>query len=73
MKVKILKKLRRKHQIRFETVHIIKTMYSVTPLHLGRDPFDVEFATYSLDHARAKQRELILDSLQKYRNKRWLK
>lgn len=68
MKVKLLKKLRKKHQIRRQEVHLIKILYSVTPLHKcrGCNEFEVPFSTYSLSEAKKKQRELILNSLKKY-------
>lgn len=68
MKIKLLKKLRKKHQIREQEVHIIKILYSVTPLHRcwKCNEFEIPFSTYSYKEAKKKQRELILDSLKKY-------
>ena len=65
MKAKLLRKLREKHQIRCCTVDIIRTLYSVTPLHhyKGDNPGDAEFCTYGYNRAVEKQRELILASL----------
>ena len=71
MKTKLLAKLSNKHQIRVQCVHLIKDVYSVTPLHnvgIDMDALDAEFVTYSFTKARTKQQELILDSLNKYRN-----
>ena len=68
MKVKLLKKLRKKHQIRCCTVDVIKTLYSVTPLnhYKGGDPGDATWCSYGYDRAVEKQRELILASLHYY-------
>ena len=72
MRTKLLRRLRNKHQIRSQTVHVIKTMYSVTPLHkcVGCNEFEVPFATYSYKEAVKRQRELILDKVNALRNKK---
>lgn len=73
MKVKLLKKLRDKHCIVFATIRVLTTLYSVKPLHVFQNGIDendmVKWCTYSFDKAKEKQRELILKSLNKYKNK----
>lgn len=51
-----------------QTVHVFKYIYSVKPLHSysNGEEFNPEWGSYSLDEARKKQRELILNSVRKY-------
>lgn len=71
MKTKLLKKLRKKHEIVQATIRVLTKLYSVKPLHkfIGkRDENDmVEWCTYRYSEAVKKQNELILKSLKKYR------
>ena len=74
MKVKLLKKLRNKHCIVSATIRVLTILYSVRPLHVFTNGVDepdmVKWCTYSYEEARIKQRELILESLKKYKNKK---
>ena len=71
MKSRLLKKLRKKHKVVWRTVHVFKTLWSVTPLdrHRAGDPESAEFTTYSKKTAVEKQRQLILHAV-KLRRKR---
>jgi len=70
MRIKLLKKLRKKHEIVTATIRVLTTLYSVKPLHVIHNGFDepdmVEWYTYSYNEAKTKQMELILNSLKKY-------
>lgn len=74
MKTKLLKKLRKKHEIVQATIRVITKLYSVKPLHKfinGIDENDmVEWCTYKYSIANLKQRELILKSVKKWQHKK---
>jgi len=69
MKTKLLKKLRKEHAIVGHEVHVIKYMYSIKSLHYYRngEDWNPKWGSYSFEGAKAKQRELILESVKKYR------